>query len=647
MVQSKRIMRTEIVLAVIFLSTAHIGACRSRPDTEREPILSHHESEPVEKHSEPSPENAEPKHGDVLTGEDRSREEGEIKVEGKWEFPVSVTKSGMLWGTIEETRTGKRILAFRGIKHVRPPVGELRFKPPVPFPRWDGIREAKHNGHYCPQHMYYKPDVWIGEEDCLWVNVFTPDLVINKKRPVVVWIHGGNFARGSAAEYEPDYLLDEDIVLVTIQYRLGMFGFLSTEDKYAPGNYGMLDQVAALQWVKTNIDSFSGDVNHITIMGQQAGGASVHYHMLSPLSRGLFHRAVSLSGTALSWWASLKRPYERAKKLAKLLDCPKKLDTTKEMVECLRGKEMEKMMNSHPNFYEWKHLDQNQEPMTSWSPRVDPEGALSFMPNEPIDLMTSGNFQHVPWIAGITDDEGSFKGSALFSDMKNVKEFEEEFEKLGPLMFGFHDGQSEAPKMMARKVMDFYWNGKEITKENAKALVDAISDSSYAHPVDTASKIHAIKSQAPVFVYHFGYKGVNSLTQMDTNSHPPKVVQRDIPYGVGNGDDLIYLFPVLSGAFRPLPHDDLIFSQRFIKLLTSFATEGKPYIKMGKDVEDFHWYPVDPNNATHLDIGNVMKMDLGLPNHERMNFWQSMPVYWNSDRDNYKPAPPLAHREEL
>ncbi|CAB4057118.1 Liver carboxylesterase 1,Putative inactive carboxylesterase 4,Carboxylesterase 1E,Carboxylesterase 1D,Esterase B1,Esterase CM06B1,Liver carboxylesterase B-1,Cholinesterase 1,Acetylcholinesterase,Cholinesterase 2,Acetylcholinesterase 1 [Lepeophtheirus salmonis] len=553
-------------------------------NTEREPILSHHEAEPQEKHSQPSAENAEPKHGDILTGEDRSREEGEIKVQGKWEFPGSDI--------------------------------------------WDGIREAKKNGHFCPQHMYYKPDVWIGEEDCLWLNVFSRDLAVNKKRPVIVWIHGGNFVRGSAADYEPDYLLDEDIVLVTIQYRLGMFGFLSSEDQYAPGNYGMLDQVAALQWVKTNIDAFSGDVNHITIMGQQAGGASVHYHMLSSLSRGLFHRAISLSGSALSWWASLKRPLERAKKLARLLECPYDADKSKEMIECIRGIEMEKMMNTHPNFYEWKHLNQNQEPVNAWSPRLE----IS---------------QHVPWIAGITDDEGAFKGSAFFSEMRNVREFEEDFEKIGPLMFGFHDGQSEAPKMMARKVMDYYWNGKELTKENAKSLVDALSDSSYAHPVDTASKIQSIKSQAPVYVYHFGYKGVNSLTQMDTNSHPPQVIQRDIPYGVGNGDDLIYLFPILSGAFRPLPHDDLIFSQRFIQLFTSFATDGKPVIKMGEGIDDFVWHPVDPNNATHLDIGNEMRMDLGLPNHERMNFWQSMPVYWNSDRENYKPAPPLQDKDEL
>ena len=368
----------------------------------------------------------------------------------------------MLWGTIEESRGGKRILAFRGIRYAAPPVGPLRFRAPRPFPEWKGIVEAKSNGHVCPQHMYYKPDVWIGNEDCLFLNVYTRDLVVKKARPVIVWIHGGNFVRGSANDYQPDYILDEDVVLVTIQYRLGMFGFLSTEDQEAPGNYGMLDQIAAMKWVKENIAAFSGDPNKVTIMGQQAGGASVHYHLLSPLSRGLFNRAVSMSGTALCWWASLKRPLERAKKLARLLECPYTVlhdgspngdITTKALVECLRERDMEKLMNTHPNFYEWRHLEQSQEPISAWSPRVDAhDSPQPFMPLEPIDLMKAGSFQHVPWIAGLTDDEGAFKASAFFSDMKAVAEFNDQFEKLGPLVFGFHDGQTEAPKIQAQAV---------------------------------------------------------------------------------------------------------------------------------------------------------------------------------------------------
>merc|ERR1719423_161557 len=188
--------------------------------------------------------------------------------------------------------------------------------------------------------------------------------------------------------------------------------------------------------------------------------------------------------------------------------------------------------------------------------------------------MKGGTYQHIPWIVGLTDDEGVYKASALFSDDKSVEEFNSDYEKLGPLAFGFHDGQTEAPKIQAASVRDHYW-GASLSKANAKGFIDAISDSSYSHPIDTSSKIHTMTSKSPVYVYHFGYRGANSLTQLSTDAYPPKQVQKDVRYGVGNGDDLIYLFPILSGTFRPLPHDDLIFSQRFIQLLTSFMRDGK------------------------------------------------------------------------
>jgi len=640
--------------------TSHVSrvtACQTRSSEDLERKSSHKIEEPVyhkeNKNKDAANQNSLPETQDKDGNIEREREAGEVQVGKIWEFPVAQVKLGNIWGTVEESRGGKRILAFRGIRHVLPPTGERRFRPPVPATaKWAGVVEAKRNGHVCPQHMATKPDIWVGDEDCLWLSVFTRDLAVNRRRPVVVWIHGGNFARGSAAEYEPDYILDEDVVLVTIQYRLGMFGFLSSEDAGLPGNYGMLDQVAALQWVKQNIEAFSGDSNRITLMGQQAGGASVHYHILSPLTRGLFNRAISMSGSALCWWASLKRPLERAKKLAKLVDCPQ--DDKQALAKCLREKPTDTMMNTHPNFYEWKHLEVNQEPMTSWSPRVDIEAPIPFMPQEPIDLITSGNFQHVPYITGVTDDEGSLRGSTFFSDPAGVNEFQEKFETLGPLMFGFHDGQSEAPKIMAKKVKDFYLADQELSISTASQLIDAISDSSYAHPIDTTGKIHAMKSRAPVFVYHFGYRGQFSMTQLKANHYPPELTdsaaantQGSSPYGVSNSDDLMYLFPIMTGLFRPLNPEDLIFSSRFIKLVSAFATTGKPEIDMGEELPPFVWEPVNPANISHLDIGNVIEMDQGLPNHRRMSFWQSMPVYWNCNREAYAPAPPPARKEEL
>jgi len=579
----------------------------------------------------------------VSTNVTTRRERGEIKIGDDYLFPIAQTKMGMLHGRIEKTRDGNRVLAFRGIRHVQPPVGNLRFKPPVETPSWKGLVEAKSNGHVCPQHLAHRADTWVGDEDCLWLNVFTRDLDDKKQRPVVVWIHGGSFTKGSAAEYGPEYLLDEDIVLVTIQYRLGLFGFLSTESASAPGNYGMHDQVAALKWVRTNIKAFSGDPDMVTIMGQQAGGASVHYHILSPITRELFNRAVSLSGSALCWWASIKRPQEKAKKLARLVDCPQN-DMVK-LTECLRGKSVLDLMNTSPNFYEWKHLEQNQEPLTAWSPRVDPEvdidsGHLSFMPQEPIDIMKSGKFQRTSWITGITDDEGATRAAPFFADDAGVKDFEEKFEKYGPLMFGFHDGQSEAPMMNAKKVKDHYFGDKMSTY----TLVDAISDSAYAHPIETAAEIHA-KNGVKVYLYHFGYRGTHSLNHIKPNTDPPTLFQPSTEYGVGNGDDLIYLFPIHPTLFTLSP-DEVKFSKTFIDLLISFAKSGVP--SLPETHPNLEWTTVNVSDVVfkQLNIGNVIEMDKGLPNRKRMAFWKEMPTYWNADHNIFKPAP-VVWKEEL
>lgn len=166
---------------------------------------------------------------------------------------------------------------------------------------------------------------------CLQINN-----VVNS-RPVLVFIHRGEFNYGTAMSIllGPDYLMDHDIVLVTINYRLGALGFFSTGDKHAPGNYGMKDQVAALKWVKNNIQFFGGDPNRVTIAGKNAGAASIGLHLVSPMSRGLFHGAIMLSGSATNPWVIDKNPMILAKKEAALHGCPVK--DSKKMVDCMIG----------------------------------------------------------------------------------------------------------------------------------------------------------------------------------------------------------------------------------------------------------------------------------------------------------------------
>jgi carboxylesterase type B len=157
---------------------------------------------------------------------------------------------------------------------------------------------------------------------------------------------------GSAADYEAKYMMDNDVVLVTIAYRLGSFGFLNTEggsDAY--GNMGLKDQVLALQWIQDNIEAFNGEKNLVTIAGESAGGASVHYHLLSDKSKGLFSRAVSMSGTALSPWAFTRHPRKNAVKLGTMLNCP--TTSMHELFICLQGVNATDLAKQHKAFFEW------------------------------------------------------------------------------------------------------------------------------------------------------------------------------------------------------------------------------------------------------------------------------------------------------
>ncbi|KAA0200390.1 Carboxylesterase, partial [Hyalella azteca] len=208
--------------------------------------------------------------------------------------PTLVTVAqGQIRGYKESASNGKEFYSFRGIPYAKPPLGDLRFEPPQEPESWEGVLLAVEDPPSCPQidmvAVYSGGGpTYKGDEDCLFLNVFSPMPNVDDSSliPVMVFIHGGAYQRGNAAEYQPYALMSKDIVLVVIQYRVSTLGFLSTEDDVAPGNMGILDQTAALSWVQRNAPSFKGNPLQITIFGESAGGASVHLQMLSHASLG-------------------------------------------------------------------------------------------------------------------------------------------------------------------------------------------------------------------------------------------------------------------------------------------------------------------------------------------------------------------------
>ena len=208
-------------------------------------------------------------------------------------------------------------------------------QPPVPVDKWPKNISALTVPNPCPQLIHGSSKSHQGTEDCLYLNIYTPATNGTSALPVMFWLHGGGFNFGTSGYFGARYVMDRDFILVTVNYRIGVFGFLSTGDEVVPGNMGLKDQSLALRWVSKNIRHFGGDPQRITLAGLSAGAASVHYHYLSPMSKRLFRNGISFSGTSLAPWAYSPNSTEKTNKFACTLNCT--TDSTVEMIRCLKS----------------------------------------------------------------------------------------------------------------------------------------------------------------------------------------------------------------------------------------------------------------------------------------------------------------------
>lgn len=242
---------------------------------------------------------------------------------------------GRIQGSVLTIRTGENFHAFRRIPYAEPPIGTLRFRAPQPKANWSEILDCTNYGPMCMQNDRWNGNLMI-REDCLFLNVFTKNLQSAgnfELKPVIAFLHGGGFELGSSIEYGPELLMERDIVLVTIQYRLGAFGSLAVETREIPGNANFKDQNLALRWIKSHIIKFGGDPERVTLAGLSAGSHSATAHMISPMSKGLFRNVIALSG-AMPWQINLAtNNIETARALAARVNCP--TESTADMVRCL------------------------------------------------------------------------------------------------------------------------------------------------------------------------------------------------------------------------------------------------------------------------------------------------------------------------
>lgn len=293
------------------------------------------------------------------------------------------------------------VSAFKGVPFAAPPVGELRWQAPQPAPKWKGVRDALEFAPRCMQGRIYDDMIFRDKgpsEDCLYLNVWTAAGSAKARLPVMVWIYGGGYAAGGTSEPRQDgeNLAKKGVVVVSMNYRLGIFGFFSHADLAkesghdSSGNYGLLDQLAALQWVHRNIDKFGGDPGKVTIFGESAGSFSVSALMASPPAQGLFHRAIGESGAFFGRVLHLKTLSQSAADDAKFGE-----SIGAHTLADLRAKPAADLLDAAM-----------KEHGIRFAPNLDGY----FLPQDPREIFAAGKQSHVPLLAGWNHDEGGYRG---------------------------------------------------------------------------------------------------------------------------------------------------------------------------------------------------------------------------------------------
>ncbi|KAG6452860.1 venom carboxylesterase-6 [Manduca sexta] len=519
--------------------------------------------------------------------------------------PVVRVTHGVLQGSWKVSTKGRSYASFQGVPYARPPIGKYRFREPQQLKPWLGVWDATRPLAPCLQYEPFEQKI-VGSENCLFANVATPKLSPAALLPVVVFIHGGAFMYGQGDIYEPSHFMDRDVVVVTFNYRLGPLGFLSTGDEIAPGNNGLKDQSFLLHWVKNNIMMFGGNPDSITLTGCSAGGASVHYHYLSPLSRGTFNRGIAFSGAAFASWTHAVKPAQKAKTLSTIVGCP--TTTNKEMIDCLKYRPAEVIVNAQAEMLDWKvHL------FTPFTPTVEAPGVREpFLSQYPYHAAIAGSMMNVPLITSVTSEEGLYPAAVYQTDPVLLQELESNWEQLASNIFEYNDTLPlNMRSAVATKIKQHYLGGKPVGQDTYKYLVQALGDRLFVADVGRLAQIHAAKSGQPTYVYRYAYSGSVSLSNMMSRS--------ENNYGVCHADDVlrIFKFPHMEVTTA----EDAQMVEALLDMVYSYASTGVP--KFG----NAQWLPMTAGakEISYLEIQSPTKAEFkSSSDFGQRSFWDNL-----------------------
>lgn len=388
------------------------------------------------------------------------------------------------------------------------------------------------------------------------LNVYTPLPTSHHRLPVMVFFHGGGFRDGSGSPflYGPDYLVKHGVILVTLNYRLEILGFLCLGTKEAPGNVGLKDQVEALKWVRENIEAFGGDPDNITIFGESAGSASVGYHLVSPLSTGLFHRAIMQSGSPISSWSHQFEPMKTAQLFAHQLG--HRISNPDEIYKIFNALTPEELLSTR--------LPRNEGDIVISENIFVPcvEKAIpdveSFLTDTPYNLITKGDYNKVPIIIGYNSAEG-----LMFAGKENDTMIPK-LDFLKALPRDLVIPSIEEKERISNTLRRYYMGDKIICKATMNDFAGFEGDSSITYPVIFTTDILIRTMDEPVYVYKLNYNGWMNLAKFAYGF-------RKEP-GATHADDLFYMFKIRTTV--PMAFFENDFINKMTELWTNFAKYG-------------------------------------------------------------------------
>ncbi|XP_039967413.1 glutactin-like [Bactrocera tryoni] len=501
------------------------------------------------------------------------------------EVRVNISGQGVVIGNTNTTAwTGQTYMQFRGIPYAESPSGELRYKPPVPRKPWSTPLQANDYGRICPQLFTYNrlsPDKLQGDlEDCLTLNIFTKKL--NATQPVMFYVHGGSLQVGFASDHRPDYLLEEDIVLVVIQYRLGILGFSGTKTPDMAGNFGLMDIMLALQWVQEHISAFGGDSAKVTVFGESSGGELGGALLISPKTPpSAFQRLIIQSGSIVDKQSINMEPLAQVTRVCRALKC-EHCESIYRAQQCLkRAPVMDLLKAAESERYGLIIRDY-----------------FGTIPEHPAQLIGQTN-KNVPIMTGFTKHDGAIVLAFFYDDFRvshpnlntvTVGDF------ATALMNWMNDTTGLTNNAMTRLLFPAdLWHSAD-HRRALPAYFDLVNILFFKSVMlGFTNKLFEKAAQPPIYFYTFDYAGEKTNFGFDLGN-----AQYPFNGGVHHTDELIYLFAMKP----PLNAQDTAIAKKMVALWVSFATTGVPQVPDGPLIS-----PMEHKRGPYFHIDEEIKLD--------------------------------------